>query len=148
MFPCNLILDLASLSVGRDFSHLLMGMNSLFRFIHVLCMLTVGACLTLYSFSLFLIRIACLLNVYSVWFHLPQKVVPFNYDWSNMLLTPRRALTRLYHDHLPRKICVLQSKYNVFHINRTDRSYDLATGGILGRWAMSQRAYVMDCTYL
>ena len=33
---------------------------------------------------LFLIRIACLLNVYSVRLHLPQKVVPFNYDRSNM----------------------------------------------------------------
>ena len=30
------MLDLASLSEGRDFSHLLIGMNSWFRFIHVL----------------------------------------------------------------------------------------------------------------
>ena len=51
---------------------------------------------------LFLIRFACLLNVYSVWVHLPQKVVPFNYDRSNMFLTPRRALSRLYHGHLPK----------------------------------------------
>ena len=49
------------------------------------------------------IRIACLSNVYSVWVHLPQKRVPFNYDRSNMFLTPRRELSRLYQGHLPRK---------------------------------------------
>ena len=73
-----------------------------------------------------------------------------------MFLTPRRALSRLYHGRLPKKInqdhsfifsCALQSKYRVFHINWTDRSYDLAMAVFLSA-DMSQRANVVDCAYL
>ena len=52
---------------------------------------------------LFLICIACLLNVYPVYVHLPQNVVRSNTFW-----TPRRALSRIYHGHLPKKLASQQ----------------------------------------
>ena len=44
-------------------------------------------------------------------------------------------------------VCVTRFVCHQGILNRTDLSYNFATGGILVRSAMSQRAYVMHCTY-